>query len=225
MAEEIPILAIQDLLRESDELKVAVTARTAQFESSSVQEIPADSSGWEDVTKLRILSAVSHLDYETGEEQGWYVIFWFTSIQKGHVSVFANHCVPSPVPRVHYLHCLGRTLNRRISTINFAARYAQVARTDRAFSFSVFIFKHRPQRGFPENTSYTVENVFPILGRFSISMAQPRQSTMDLSKVDVLTSPSILKQSKPGIFLSTQLRSCLTCLQLNNCHLTWNSYK
>ena len=71
MAEEYPHLAIQDLLRESDEIKVAISTRTAQIESTLEQVAQRESSGWEDVTKMRILSVVSHVDYETGEEQGW----------------------------------------------------------------------------------------------------------------------------------------------------------
>ena len=69
MAEEYPHLAIQDLLRESDEIKVAISTR--QIESTLEQVAQTESSGWEDVTKMRILSVVSHVDYETGEEQGW----------------------------------------------------------------------------------------------------------------------------------------------------------
>ena len=71
MAEEYPHLAIQDLLRESDEIKVAISTRTAQIESTLEQAAQTESSGWEDVTKMRILSVMSHVDYETGEEQGW----------------------------------------------------------------------------------------------------------------------------------------------------------
>ncbi|KAK7680400.1 hypothetical protein QCA50_016640 [Cerrena zonata] len=132
MAAEDPILVIQDFLRESDEVKVAVNARTAQVESpSEVEDLRTDSSEWEDATKLRILSVVCHLDYDIGEEQG-----------------------------------------------------------------CVFIFKPRLRRVSPDSAPYTIENVLPILGPFSISMAQPRRITMDLSRATSLSPTSLLNHSK-----------------------------
>ncbi|KAH9933096.1 DNase I-like protein [Amylocystis lapponica] len=45
----------------------------------------------------------------------------------------------------------------------------------------IFIFKLKQQRSPVDPLVLTVEHVFPILGQFSISMAQPRQTTLDLA--------------------------------------------
>ncbi|KAI0074264.1 DNase I-like protein [Panus rudis PR-1116 ss-1] len=65
----------------------------------------------------------------------------------------------------------------------------------------VFILKPRLRRGETNNRGYIIEHVLPIVGRFSISMAQPRRGTIDLGSP---ASPSFLKQAPAELTITIQ---------------------
>lgn len=68
------MVTVQDILRDSEEVKVAISARIVEVEASTNSSNPfPDTSIWEDPGKARIVSVVTNLDYTSGEEQGWYV--------------------------------------------------------------------------------------------------------------------------------------------------------
>ena len=58
-------------------------------------------------------------------------------------------------------------------------------------SLSIFIFRLKTKKATSAPDMYLLEQVFPILGRFSVTMAQPRRSTIDL------TAPPDLSLSQP----------------------------
>ncbi|KAL6304662.1 DNase I-like protein [Sparassis latifolia] len=53
----------------------------------------------------------------------------------------------------------------------------------------VFVFKPKTQFHSNNSLEYTIEHVFPVVGTFSISMAQPRRGPVDLSAGAVLNRP------------------------------------
>lgn len=78
MAEPLE-LVVQRLLRDSEEVKVAINASAIQARNNSLdafnthENLPEDTAVSSDDGGARIVAVVTHLESSAGEEQGWYV--------------------------------------------------------------------------------------------------------------------------------------------------------
>ena len=57
--------AIREYLRVTEEFKVALEVRTPPDDPETSESV------WDSAEKKRFLAVVTHLDTETGDEQGW----------------------------------------------------------------------------------------------------------------------------------------------------------